>query len=357
MEKAKVLKNGNKKCSTCGGILVYSPSDRALRCLECDNVYPIEASKDIKKHDYSDSADSVRAVDEWEAQNKVMKCSNCGAAIVLNKLEYSKSCPYCSSPNVSPSKELPGLKPDAVVPFMFDKNAAREHFRANVKRRWFLPNKFKKSLPKAQLAGTYCTAFSFDAKTRSSYRGTLSYTVRVRDRNGGYRTETRHKFVSGTIDLSFDNITIESSSHITQSEYSQIKPFDYSGSVAFNEDYLRGFVVEHYDTGLRECNEQMEAYATGVIKNRILSKHGCSGIVSLNLNTNYIEKKYCYRLLPVYFFDYTYKKKSYRTVMNGQTGKLGTNLPRSGVKITFFVLMILAIIGGIIFLSVYFGMT
>lgn len=357
MEKAKVLKNGNKKCSTCGGILVYSPSDRALRCLECDNVYPIEASKDIKKHDYSDSADSVRAVDEWEAQNKVMKCSNCGAAIVLNKLEYSKSCPYCSSPNVSPSKELPGLKPDAVVPFMFDKNAAREHFRANVKRRWFLPNKFKKSLPKAQLAGTYCTAFSFDIATHSTYKGRLAYTITVRDRNGHLRSETRHKNVSGTIDKRFDDLTIESGSHITQNEYSQIKPFDYSGSVAFNEDYLRGFVVEHYETGLKECYMTAEEYITGVIQNNILSKHGCSRVVWLDVDTQYVEKRFCYRLLPVYFFDYTYKQKNYRTVMNGQTGKLGTNLPRSGVKITFFVLMILAIIGGIIFLSAYFGMT
>ena len=41
--------------------------------------------------------------------------------------------------------------------------------------------------------------------------------------------------------------------------------------------------------------------------------------------------------------------------MNGQTGKVGGNVPRSKIKITLFVLMLILIFGGIIFLAYFFG--
>ena len=52
---------------------------------------------------------------------------------------------------------------------------------------------------------------------------------------------------------------------------------------------------------------------------------------------------------------YKYKEKTYNTLMNGQTGKVGGNVPRSKIKITLFVLMLILIFGGIIFLAYFFG--
>jgi len=66
------------------------------------------------------------------------------------------------------------------------------------------------------------------------------------------------------------------------------------------------------------------------------------------MHTEQRNVKFAHYLLPVYKCDYKYKNKNYTTLMNGQTGKVGGGYPKSGVKITFFVLMIIAIIGGII---------
>ena len=88
------------------------------------------------------------------------------------------------------------------------------------------------------------------------------------------------------------------------------------------------------------------------IKREILSRYHYDRVVSFDMSTAYTNQKYMYYLVPVYKCDYKFKEKTYTTFMNGQTGKVGGGVPRSGVKIFFFVLMWVLIIAGIIVISI-----
>ena len=46
-------------------------------------------------------------------------------------------------------------------------------------------------------------------------------------------------------------------------------------------------------------------------------------------------------MLPIYQIEFEYKDKKYLSYMNGQTGRVGTGIPKSPVKITFTVLLVL----------------
>ena len=60
---------------------------------------------------------------------------------------------------------------------------------------------------------------------------------------------------------------------------------------------------------------------------------------------------YNYLYVPIWSFDYKYKDKSYNCFINGVSGKVSGKSPKSGVKIFFTVLAILAGIGvGVYFL-------
>ena len=136
----KKLKYKQRKCESCGSNLIYSPSLDALYCKNCGNHYDIENSKEFEKHDFDDNLTTKNEVKEWSELNKVMQCKNCGAQIILDKLEFAKECQYCGSPVVSEIDELPGIKPDAVIPFKFDGVAAVKKFNVGVRKKWFLPN-------------------------------------------------------------------------------------------------------------------------------------------------------------------------------------------------------------------------
>lgn len=340
-KKQKVLEHQNKNCANCGGSLVFSPKHQALFCENCKSTYPIEHPERPTKHVFDESVDFTKEKTDWSDTNKVLKCSNCGANIVLGNLEYAKFCPYCQSPNIAQTDQLPGLKPDNIIPFKFDQADAKERFCKQIRKKWFLPSKFKKFLPTLQLVGTYVTSFVFDAATRSAYSGTLSYTTTETHRtaNGEMqtRTVTHYVNVNSSIDKNFSNLVTESSSLITQNEYHQIYPYDFAQCTGFSQDYLRGFVVEHYQQGLQDCNAAADSIMDSEIRHAILRKHHCENIVRLNLSTTFLRKEFSYTLLPIYFFEYTYKQKSYRTLMNGQTGKIGSNVPRSGWKIGLLI--------------------
>lgn len=353
----KKLKYKQRKCESCGSNLIYSPSLDALYCKNCGNHYDIENSKEFEKHDFDDNLTTKNEVKEWSELNKVMQCKNCGAQIILDKLEFAKECQYCGSPVVSEIDELPGIKPDAVIPFKFDGVEAVKKFNVGVRKKWFLPNDFKKNLPKSEMVGTYIPCFGFDTNTNSSYSGIFAYTVSYRDSDGHRQTREETKFVSGTHQQNFLNLLIESSAHISDMDLTDIKPYNMNEARKFNQDYLKGYTVEHYQDDVNVCFDLAKAKITSQIKSKLPSKHGCTRIVSINLHTNYDAKKYCYYLLPTYNFMYKYKDKSYNTLMNGQTGKVGSNVPRSKVKITLFVLMLVLIFLGIIALAYFFGDT
>ena len=71
----------------------------------------------------------------------------------------------------------------------------------------------------------------------------------------------------------------------------------------------------------------------------------------------YTNEKYSYYLLPVYKFEYTYKKKTRRAYLNGQTGAVGGDLPTSALKIGLAIgIGLLALVGiGILFFKLARG--
>ena len=78
-----------------------------------------------------------------------------------------------------------------------------------------------------------------------------------------------------------------------------------------------------------------------MIRSDILRKYTYDGVSYLNVNTDYSNETFEYDILPVYRFDYDYKNKKYVTYMNGQTGRVDNNIPKSPAKIALVVILII----------------
>ena len=343
MEEKKVLSMQNK-CDGCGANLVFDPKSQDLFCDRCETHYPIIDDGQTVLHDLTQSVQKDKKYDDFVSQNKMFKCPNCGASVMLNQYEISKKCPYCEAGLVIEEDNFPGIKPDAVIPFQFNKEDAAKNFVNGVKKKFFVPNKFKKNMPASDINGIYIPAFGYSAKTTSVYDGELYEEHETKDADGNSTTERTYFKVSGTHSAEFNDVMVESSSKITQAEINGFLPYKTAGRKNYSNQYILGYSVEHYNQTVQECVPTYKSIVTKSIRAQILRKYEYNGVNYLNVSTEYRDEKYLYYLVPVYKFEYEYKKKKYITYMNGQTGRVDNNVPKSGLKIAFAILLPLLIV-------------
>lgn len=358
MEENKInIASTQNKCSSCGGTLKFNPNIKKLECVKCGSNFEVVLIPNIIKHELNEKESFGADYKKWVSENKVFKCQTCGSNVVLNSLDISTKCPYCDSNIVCDESALPGLIPDGVVLFSFDKLKASEVFKQNIKKKWFLPNKFKKNLPENNIYGLYFPSFAFDAETFTTYYGTLIKTESREvpcmfygaDGKATQGTRTEHYDVSfkisGDKKKNFKNILVESSSKFSQADLNSVLPYSVKSAYKYNSKVALGSAMEHYDNSLKNCHLSAINIMEDEIRDDILSSYDYDRVETLKMDPQFNNEKYSYVLLPMYKINYEYAGKKYCTLMNGQTGKLNGNVPRSKWKISFLVLgIILAVI-------------
>ncbi len=336
-----------EKCKNCGGKLFFSPKDKGVKCANCASVFPIKYNYNFTKKPFEQNVEPK--VDKLASSLKSIKCKNCGANIMLNKQQIQAKCPYCGSTTLIETKTGKLMYIDSLIPFAMTKEEAIAKFKANLLKKFYANKRVFAKFKEEDVVGAYINAFVFDLIADCSYAGVLSYTVEHRDKEGRTQTITKYKDVAGIHNKRINNLTIESDSYLTQGDMMQILPFDYASAVTFEDDFLQGYVMEYKDRLFNDCFANAERIVKRIVQREILQKYNCQDVVTLTINVSYPKKEYNYCLLPVYFFNSTYKNKHYRVLLNGQTGKFG-KFPKDGLRIFLTALFASVLIVGIIFL-------
>lgn len=339
------------KCENCGGKILFNPKDKGNTCVNCSSIFPIEYNYAFKKKPFEENV-------ELETDNLVdsldnLKCSSCGANILLSKYQLQNNCPYCGSSVLVKEKQKKLMYIDTIIPFSFGKAEALNKFKTTLNKRFYAKKSIFKKLTKENIHGAYVNAFVFDMSTQSSYSGLFSYTRTVTDSDGKSSTKTYYKNVSGVFDKAFANITVEANSNLEQKEFHEILPFDYASAVDFKEDFLNGYMLEYQDKMFNDCVGVAQKIMTGDIKRSLLAKYGCEKIERITLDTHYTNRRYNYCLLPTYFISSVVNDRQYKVVMNGQSGKIG-KMPTDKLRVFLTFLIICVGIVGLILLITFF---
>ena len=331
-----------EKCKKCGANLRFDPNNGNLICDKCGNLVSIKKEKNYTLHDFD--MNSITKEESINPKNFGFHCPNCGASFRGNTYAISDICDYCGGHLVADLGQ--NVEPDGCIPFAFDIAQAKQRFKKGLSNKWFLPNKFKKEPPENSIESVYIPAYLCNTRTVSSYSGRIYNTDT--DKDG--KTQYHYKNISGTEAVNTDNMMVECSSKLTQATLDQIKPYVPEGIFKYKKDFLLGYTVEYFDKNLENCKALFKEITYQNIRRNILWHYNYDGVDYLNINTQYVKSTYAKVILPAYCVNYTYKNKKYSTFMNGQTGKVGGNVPRSGAKIATFVTGILVAIGIIAYL-------
>ena len=194
--------------------------------------------------------------------------------------------------------------------------------------------------------GVYVPCWTFDAETSSDYTGQRGvhrqefYTTR--DSQGREvtmsRTVTDWYSAEGHVDVNFDDELVLASSSIPEHLASVLQGWDISKLVPFTDDFVAGFTVEAYQLALQPGFEQAQLQFNIGIENDVRRDIGGDEQRIGNVQTSYGTIAFKHILLPVWICSYKFGGKSWRVVVNGQTGSVKGDRPWSKWKIAFAVM-------------------
>ena len=104
-----------------------------------------------------------RGFDDAEEQEmRSCCCPSCGAELVCDHATIAASCPCCDNPTVIRSRVAGALRPELVIPFKLEKDAAVAALKKHYVKRPFLPRCFKDENRIQSIKGIYVPFFLFD---------------------------------------------------------------------------------------------------------------------------------------------------------------------------------------------------
>ena len=336
----------NYQCPACTGPLHFEGSSGKLECEYCGTQFFVKEIEELYKgKEAAAEAASVQAQaaaqaakeepkDEYawepEAENlRVYTCPSCGAELFCEETTAATSCPYCGNPTVVPGQFHGQMKPDFILPFRLDKNAAVAALKNYYKGKRLLPKTFSEQNHIEEIKGVYVPFWLFDGRVSADL--TFNATKVHSFTSGKYRiTETDHFVLRRAGTLDFRRIPADGSTKMPDALMDAIEPFDYNDLKGFSTAYLPGFLADIYDVSAKEASERAVRRACNTAVSELSATVvGYTSCAPVNQQVTMPRVKAKYALLPVWMLSTRWNGKNYLFAMNGQTGKLIGDLPVS----------------------------
>ena len=336
----------NYQCPSCTGPLHFSSETGKLECAYCGSSFdPAEierlyrekaesaASAAQQEEQTGGAAPGASAGSEWgeseAASLRVYNCPSCGAEIPCDDTTAATRCVYCGNPSIVPGRLGGSLKPDYIIPFRLDREAAVDALKKHCKGKPLLPPAFRSQNHLEKLQGVYVPFWLFDCETS----GRVEYdanTVRTWAEGDWDITELTNYLVTRGGTVRFEQIPVDGSTKMPDDHMDAIEPYDYSGLVPFSMAYLPGFLADKYDVDEKRSAERAQKRAEQSTSEAFCaSVSGYDSVVEKDRALSFTQKDAKYALLPVWLLNTKWNGKDYLFAMNGQTGKLIGDLPVS----------------------------
>ena len=344
--------------------MTFPPGARHLKCPYCgaENEIPEDASapSPLTENDYlAGLVEEEKRRETNAASAEAVHCRSCGAVSSLSDQRASDNCPYCGSPLADQNRVSIRLNVQALLPFGVDREKALAIYREWIRSRWFAPNDFLRRATRQEgLSGIYMPYWTYDADTKTSYRGERgeryyvkeSYTATVngkpvrKERNVA---KMRWWAASGRVNVSFDDVLVPASRSLPPALTDRLAPWPLKSLRPFAQEYLAGYVTETYQvdlkTGFSDAQKRMQPEIDRAIRRDI----GGDDQRIHSKSVEYANITYKHILLPVWLSAYAYNQRTFRFMVNAQTGCITGERPWSVWKIALAVLAGLAVAAGL----------
>jgi DNA-directed RNA polymerase subunit RPC12/RpoP len=332
-----------------------------MKCPYCDSEFEMEALQaydaDLSNVPQDSMTWDTAAGSQWsdgEADAlRVYCCNSCGGEIVADETTGATHCPYCDNPVVMKGQFAGALKPDIVIPFKHDKNAAIAALQNHYKGKRLLPKVFKDQNHIEEVKGMYVPVWLFDTEADAHVRYKATRVRTWSDSRYNY-TETSHYSVVRAGSIGFENVPVDGSSKMDDTLMESIEPFDISSAVDFQTAYLSGYLADKYDvdadTSVVRANERIKKSTEDAFAATVAGYHS---VIPENSSIRLNNGRARYALYPVWILNTTWNGQKFTFAMNGQTGKIVGDLPMDKGAYRKWLLGVAGAVGAAVFALSY----
>ena len=327
-------------CPNCAGVITFSSAAQQMVCEHCDALFDPEALRMYDEEVQAQTEDrydwGAHSGEAWQSGElsgtRAYSCPSCGGEIIGDQNTAATSCPYCGNVAIIQEQLSGMLRPDFVIPFKLDKNAAKAALTKHMKGKPMLPKLFKSQSRIDNITGIYVPFWLFgcDSYARIRYRATR--ISRWSDSDYNY-IKTDYYLVMREGDIGFSNVPVDGSQKMDDAYMEAVEPFDYGQLAPFQSAYLAGYLADKYDVDAEmskeRANHRIKSSVESVFAGTTVGYATC---IPENSNIQLSGGSVHYALLPVWMLNTRYKDKMYTFAMNGQTGRLAGELPVSRGK-------------------------
>ena len=341
------------KCPSCGAKIEFDSGSQQMKCPFCLSEYDLAALQATDEQldealPESEMNWESEAGGDWEQGEvdglRIYKCQSCGGEVVADETTAASKCPYCDNPVIMTGQFAGDLKPDLVIPFKLDKEAAKAALLKHMEGKPLLPKVFKSQNHIDEIKGVYVPVWLFDAEVDADIRYRAKKIRRWSDQNFQY-VETSNFTVRRQGGIAFSNVPVDGSEKMDDTMMESLEPFDFKQAVPFQTAFLSGYLADRYDVdaekSIARANERIKQSTINEFRKTV---QGYDSVETAGSSIQLRNGQTKYALYPVWLLNTSWNGQKYTFAMNGQSGKFVGNLPSDKGKAWGIFLAVTAVV-------------
>jgi hypothetical protein len=327
-----------------------------LVCSFCGTSVPfsVDNTGALVEHDLAkalrETPDAERG---WLEARRTVQCQSCKAVSVFQPGRVGQNCDFCGSPSLLDYQEIRApIRPQGILPFKVTEGQVREQIRRWFASKWLAPSNLKARAMVDRVNGIYIPYWTFDAAVHCRWEADAGHyyytTEQYRDNQGRTRTrQVRHvrwEPAAGEIQHFFDDVPVPGTHGVHHDLLREVEPFATKELVGYETAYVSGFVVEHYQVVLFDAAERSRQSMNEQLVQLCAAQVPGDTHRNLEIHPTYTGQTFKHVLVPIFLLSYTYGVRAFQVVVNGYSGQMAGEYPKSLWKILLLIFVVLIVV-------------
>ena len=304
------------RCENCNGSVVFDVESQQMKCAHCGSAFAPESFR---------VRDTGTETEGSQAELSVFQCGSCGAELESTEDSMVGFCPYCGGQSVLKTSRAGGEHPERILPFQISREQCSELFGRFAKKVRYLPKEMTDPEQLKSFTGIYMPYYEYDVAFGPSR---IEGTKKVEDH---FRYEVINTYqIDAQLEGTYRGVPFDASRYLDDEIAARTLPFDTEMERDFHPAYLAGFYADTATVEgtlyAKDARDQAVKDVIEEVSDTVMTESGIT--VDRSKSTVEAETTGRHRVLyPLWFLTWRKDDRVAYAVVNGQSGKVVSDLP------------------------------
>ena len=302
------------RCSSCNGSVTFDVETQQMKCAHCGSVFAPESFQVRDRGTRGEGADLA-----------VFQCGGCGAELESTEDSMVGFCPSCGGQSVLNTDRAGRAAPERLIPFQITREQSAARYRSFAGRVPYLPKEMKDPDHLQSFTGIYMPYYEYDVEFgESSLEGTKEVENHL-----SYKVVNTYQ-LDAQLEGTYRGVPYDASRYLDDEIAARTLPYDTAAERDYHPAYLAGFYADaatvEGDLYLDDARKQ----AVSDVVDEVAAKVKADSGIEVNKGSAKVEATNRGRhrvLYPMWFLTWQRGDRVAYAVVNGQSGKVVSDLP------------------------------